>query len=230
MYEAEINLQKPTLAKYYAAASSDPYCWPPHQVRKTGLAADDLSKRYDSGWNMMNWGPARICARACHAYINNGDAHAEKMMRFLAERWMEETGGDPARIRLGYKLDGCAGWGDATAWMLGSAAMVAMVSEQYRLMLDRMYDALVAFDVVDDPHAALAKAYYLMHLTGLMDFSVSDGPVAVCRPARKASAFRGVGAVSFDMRGRKAGPVTGGRICASWFVVSGAGQIRMAGR
>ncbi|MFW6327598.1 MAG: glycosyl hydrolase family 8 [Bacteroidota bacterium] len=174
VYDAEINLQKITLAKYYGTSQDNLYCWPPHQVRKDGYAADDLTKKYDSGWNMMNWGPSRITLRACHAYINNGDAHGAKMMRFMADRWWEETDGDPAKIKFGYSLNKCGGWGDPTAWMIGGAAVVSMVDEQYRPMLDNMYDALVNLNVSGDRHAQLAKAYYLMHLTGLMDFAIGS--------------------------------------------------------
>ena len=180
VYEAEIKLQRPTLAKYYGEASENPHCWPPHQVRKDGSPADDMTARYDSGWNMFNWGPGRITARANHAYTNYGDAHAEKMLRYLADRFLAETEGDPAEIRTGYRMGhergaGCQGWGEPNLWHVGHAAMAAMVDEQYRDMLDRMSEALKEADTEGDPHENLAQAYYLLHLSGGMDFRISDG-------------------------------------------------------
>ena len=171
VYEAEINLQKKTLAKYYGESAKNPYCWPPHQVRKNGGAANDLTKKYDSGWSFFGWGPARICARAAHAFLNYGDPHAEKMMTFLADRWKEETNGDPSLVRKGYSLENCSGWENQSAWMLGSAAMVSMVSDKYQNQLDHFYDALVNLET-ESPHDKLAKAYYLLVLNGMMDFNL----------------------------------------------------------
>jgi hypothetical protein len=180
VYDAEINLQKPTLAKYYGEAEENPHCWPPHQVRKDGSPASDMTAKYDSGWNMFNWGPGRIAARANHAYTNYGDAHAEKMLRFLADRFLAETQGDPAKIRTGYRMGaargaGCQGWGDPNLWHIGHAAMAAMVDEKYRDMLDRMSAALKDADTQGDPQQNLAQAFYLLHLTGGMDFRIPQG-------------------------------------------------------
>jgi hypothetical protein len=176
--EAEIALQKPTLATYYGLAEVNPYSWPPHQVRKDGTAANDLLKKYDSGWDMFNWGPGRIAARATHAYTNYGIKHGEFMMRFLAERFLEETGGDPEKIRTGYRAigKGVDGWGDPNLWHVGHAAMVAMVDEKYAGMRDAMALALAKADTSADPQLSLAQAYYLMHLTGLMDFRIENPP------------------------------------------------------
>lgn len=187
VYEAEINLQRPTLAKYYGDATENPFSWPPHQVRKNGRPANDMiHRRYDSGWNMFNWGAGRITARANHAFTNYGDAHGAKMLRFLAERFYEETGGDPAKIRHGYRMGdmqtgeirpngpGSSGWGEPNIYHIGHAAMAAMVDEQYRDMLERMAQALKDFDTEGEPLPRLGQAYYLLHLTGGMDFRIED--------------------------------------------------------
>ncbi len=184
VYKAEINLQRPTLAKFYGDADDHPFSWPPHQVRKDGSPASDMTRRYDSGWNMFNWGPGRITARASHAYTNYGDAHGEKMLRFLAGRFLEQTGGDPGQIKTGYRMgdfrSGCvnprgpgnAGWGEPNIWHIGHAAMAAMVDEEYRDMLERMAEALRDFDTEGNPQLRLAQAYYLLHLTGGMNFRI----------------------------------------------------------
>jgi len=181
VYEAEIALQRPTLQKYYGVAEVDLYCWPPHQVRKDGMLADDLINKYDSGATNFNWGAGRITARANHAYTNYGDAHAEKMMRFIADRFWEETGGDPAKIRKGYRVNtvdgkakGCGGWGDPDILHVGHAALASMVDEQYADMRDRMALALAEADTSDDPSRALGQAYYLLHMTGGMDFRIEE--------------------------------------------------------
>lgn len=182
VYEAEINLQKPTLAKYYGLSDTHPYCWPPHQVRKDGRAADDLINKYDSGWNLFNWGPGRITARACHAYLNSRDEHGEKMLRFLAERFLETSGGNPEGIKKGYRMDaylkgdpfgaGCNGWGDPNLFHVGHAAMSFMVDPQYQDELNRYSAYMLSMDTTDKPAWALGKAYYLLHLTGMMDYRI----------------------------------------------------------
>lgn len=183
VYQAEIELQKPTLAKFYGDASSNPFCWPPHQVREDGSPASDLTKKYDSGWNLFNWGPGRITHRAAHAYLNTADAHAEKMLRFLAERFLETSGGDPSGVRTGYKMDayldgdplgnGCNGWGDPDLFHVGHAAMAFMVDPVYQAELDLFSDYLNAMSPGSDKgNWSLGKAYYLMHLTGMMDYRI----------------------------------------------------------
>jgi hypothetical protein len=143
-------------------------------VRKNGIAADDLLKKYDSGWDMFNWGPGRVAGRAMQAYTNYGDIIGESMMRFLADRFMEETSGDPLKIRRGYSLKATSGWGEPNVYHIGHAALVSMVDEKYRTMLENMSLALKEYDTSDNPQNLLGQAYYLMHLTGLMDFSIVD--------------------------------------------------------
>jgi hypothetical protein len=99
------------------------------------------------------------------------------MMRFIADRFWAEMGGNPALIRTGYKGigGGAGGWGAPNSWMIGNAAVAAMVDEEYRPMLDNMARALADYDPDTGKRPELyriGKAYYLMHLVGLMDFRI----------------------------------------------------------
>jgi hypothetical protein len=178
VYETEIGLQRWNLSSYYGEETAvNNTKWPLHQVRKDGTPADDMANVYDSPWNVFNHDSGRVTLRAAHAYLNYGDSHGAKMMRLIADRFLEETGGDPTRVRTGYKGidDGARGWGAPNSWMIGNAAVAAMVDEEYRPMLDSMAQALADYDPATSKRPGLyriGKAYYLMHLVGLMDFRI----------------------------------------------------------
>jgi hypothetical protein len=184
VYSAETNLQRRTLAKWYGDATADPFSWPPHQVREDGRPASDLSGKYDSGWDIFNWGAGRITHRASHAFLNTGDAHAEKMLRFLAQRFKTVTGGSPAAIKRGYRMDaylsgnplggGSAGWGSTELFHVGHAALAFMVDPVYQADLNNFAAYLAAMNTqTGDGRWLIGKAYYLMHLTGLMDYRIN---------------------------------------------------------
>lgn len=86
------------------------------------------------------WNASRIPWRLAADYVTTGDVRSKKVTAKLIDFFERTSGGNPAQIQAGYKLDGSGGLGNfASPSFIGPATAGAMVDAKFQPFLNNLW-------------------------------------------------------------------------------------------
>jgi endo-1,4-beta-D-glucanase Y len=90
------------------------------------------------------WNACRLPWRLATDYVTSGDARSKVVLSKLMNFFQSSTGGNPALIKSGYKLDGTVLGNYANASFIGPATAGAMVDARFQPFLNSLWTYSVA--------------------------------------------------------------------------------------
>jgi hypothetical protein len=131
---------------------------------------------HDANSTWFGWGQARGLFKNAVTYTNWGHPEDYEINKFMADFYIDKTGGDPANIANGYNCTTGNGGGDPKPSMVGTAALACMIDAQYQDFVNACWDWMVnnIDNYVTDHRESLMGAAYMMAMAGQMNLQIGS--------------------------------------------------------
>jgi hypothetical protein len=132
--------------------------------------SDDANSTY------FGWGQARGLIKNAMTYCNWGHPDDYEICKFMADFFVDDTGGDPTNIQNGYKCTTGGGMTSPKPSMVGAAGLICMIDEQYQDFVNACWDWMVAniSQWANDDREALMGAVYMTAMAGQLNLRLAN--------------------------------------------------------